>query len=113
MTGFREIITCLSAVVLVLCLVGCTDNAKAVKLAELQQLVSGPRGKDSTMWRGTFYCGTAGDFHYVRHTVELSSDLLLKIKTNELQIAPIGKYPLDKSKWVEISSLVLTSAPGQ
>ena len=113
MLKLRKTIVVLSAGVLALCLSGCTDKAKEVQLVELQQLVSGPKGKNSTMWRGTFYCGTAGEFHYVRHTIELSSDLLLKIKTNELQIATIGKFPLERSKWVEISSVVLTNKPGQ
>jgi hypothetical protein len=75
--------------------------------------MSGPKGSGSTMWRGTFYCGSAVDFHYLRHTIELNRDLLLKIKTNELAITPVGKYPLPKADWIEISSLVLTNQVGK
>ena len=52
------------------------------------------------MWRGTYYCGTKDEFHYVRHTVAIGRDQLLKISTNDLPLDVIGKYPLPKAEWV-------------
>lgn len=111
---FRKIIHSIAAVVTALFVTGCDeDKPTEVNRSELEQLLNSPRGAYSTMWRGTFYCGTSGDFHFLRHTIEMKRDLHLKIKTNDLPIQVVGKYPLDKSKWIEISSLVLTNAPGQ
>ena len=85
-----------------LCVVGFDETKPAeVNRSELERLVNSPGGVHSTMWRGTFYCETSGDFHFLR--------LHLKIKTSELPIVAIGQHPLEKSKWVEISSLVLTN----
>jgi hypothetical protein len=92
-------------------LLGCNEKVQEVNLMELQQLVIGPKGRGSTMWRGTFYCGTAGKFHFISHKIKLHRDLLLKIKTNELHILSITNFPIEWSKWVEISSLIITNAP--
>lgn len=110
---FRKFMPLIAAVVAALLVAGCDeDNAKEVSRAELGQLLNSPHGAHSTTWRGTFFCGTAGEFHMLRHTMAMRRDVHLKIKTNELPQRFAGKYPLDKSKWIEISSLALTNSLG-
>jgi hypothetical protein len=80
-------------------LLGCS-TPRQVTSVELRDLIQGSKGVQSTMWRGTYYCGTKDGFHYLRHTLAMGRDQLLKIPTNDLPLAVIGKYPLPKAEWV-------------
>lgn len=83
-------------------------TAREMSVAELEQVVNGPTGRFSTMWQGTYYCGTAGGYHYFRHRVKSRSDMLIKIEATALAIHPTREYSQDESMWVEISSLLGT-----
>lgn len=107
--GPRDALLALLVTLAGVSLVGCGDKPREIKLSGLQQLLAGPQGTNSTLWRGTFYCGTSGEFHYLRHTTRFNGDELLKIKTNELPIRVLGRFPMEKSQWVPIASLALTN----
>lgn len=83
---------------------GC-ERQKFSKRSELQDLLDGPQGRYSDMWRGTFYCGTKEGYHYLLHKMEFCSDLWIMIPTNELIV--LDPFPLtkEKNKFVDISRL--------
>ena len=72
----------------------------------LQTLINGSQGHYCTMWEGTFYCGTSDGFHYLRHKIMLTPDLLLKIKVAQLPIVSEMDYSSDPSKWLSVSELI-------
>jgi len=79
------------------------SSAAEVNLVDLQQLVWD--GHHSTMWTGTFYCGTKDDFHYFRHTMQTQQDRLVKIKASGLDVPNPGEFPLPRAQWVDVSAL--------
>lgn len=63
------------------------------------------------MWRGTFYCGTKGGFHYFRNKMELQQDAILKISERDLEIPTVRKYPLARQDWIAVGDLGIDGAP--
>lgn len=82
-------------------LAGC-NKEKEITRQDLIKLINGPEGHSSTIWEGTYYCGTKNGYHYICHK-KRSGNLLLKIKTNDLRIKEIQEFPLDEMHWIDIS----------
>jgi len=68
-------------------------------------------GRHSTMWKGTFYCGTKGGYHYFCHRMELRQDAIFKISELDLDIAAVRKYPLPRQDWIAVRDLGIDGAP--
>jgi hypothetical protein len=82
------------------------SDAKEINIADLQALVNGAQGTRSTMWKGTFYCGTSDGFHFLKHRIKTRPDLFLKIKAAQLCIVAQIDYTSDESNWIEVSHMI-------
>jgi hypothetical protein len=86
---------------------GCTTPKEhTVTFNELNNLLKGPNGKYSDLWRGIYYRGTSDQYHHLLVRYDLRKDLPLKIKTNELSIEGVAEFPLSKGDWREMSHLL-------
>ena len=94
----------LFAMLCLLASLGC-GSQKLTSRWELQDLIDGSAGHQSSAWMGTYYCGTKGEYHYIAHRMQPGHDTWYIILTNVLVV--INPIPLthDKTKFVDISFL--------
>lgn len=93
------IVTCLLTT---FCFFGGCNKEKEITRQDLIKLINGAEGHSSTVWEGTYYCGTKNGYHYICHK-KRSGNLLLKIKSNDFRIKDVQEFPLDEKHWIDIS----------
>ena len=95
--------------VMTFCLISCSkeDKSKEMTISELRGLVSGPSGQHSDLWRGTYYCGTKGNFHFLCHRLEMAPAVYVKVDTNALILTNQMHYTTDSEKWKEVSKQII------
>jgi hypothetical protein len=90
---------------------GCSTEFRAVTPTQLRQIVDGVQGAGSDLWRGTFYCGSDGEFDYFRQRRALSRDIRLKVRKGEIALPKTTIFPANPSDWVEVSQLLENNLP--
>jgi len=75
--------------------------------SDLQNLIEGTSGQGSDLWKGTYYCGTKDNDHYILHKRDLQLDKVYIISKNELTVQTGFDLSKKQNMWVDISFIKL------
>jgi hypothetical protein len=103
----------LSLLIGALMLSGCNGNYAELSPQQFRELVEGIQGSGSTMWRGTFYCGSDKKYDYFRHRRALVTDMLVKVETGNVRLPRTIVFPAKESEWIDVSQIFNSHANQQ